>query len=94
MREWFERLIYPFDLFMYFLSIPLFAPGSTRMQKAGGKRLFRDNKTLLSRPGPGAAWRLTGRHVHGEAILRPRSFKTAPDQVFQDFYAKQGSHCA
>src|SRR6478735_4168157 len=51
------------------------------MQKAGGKRLFRDNKTLLSRPGPGAAWRLTGRHVHGGPILRHRSFKTAPDQV-------------
>jgi hypothetical protein len=64
------------------------------MQKAGGKRLFRDNKTLLSRPGQGAAWRQAGRHVHGEAILRPRSFKTAPDQVFQDFYAKQGSYCA
>jgi hypothetical protein len=79
---------------MYFLQIPGFARGSPRMQKAGGKRLFRDNKTLLSRPGPGAAWRLTGRHVHGELILRPRSRKTAPDQVFQDFYAKQGSYCA
>jgi hypothetical protein len=79
---------------MYFLQIPGFSTGSPRMQKAGGKRLFRDNKTLLSRPGPGAALRLTGRHVHGEPILRLRSFKTAPDQVFQDFYAKQGSHCA
>ena len=28
--------------------------------------MFRDNKTLLSRPGPGAAWRLTDRHVRGE----------------------------
>ena len=44
--------------------------------------------------GPGAALRLTGRHVHGEPILRLCSFKTAPDQVFQDFYAKQGSHRA
>src|SRR4051812_21586924 len=55
------------------------------MQKAGGKRLFRDNKTLLSRPGPGAAWRLTDRHVRGEPICGPARSRPHQTQVSRTF---------
>src|SRR5438105_13522983 len=55
------------------------------MQKAGGKRLFRDDKTLLSRPGSGAVSRLAGRHVPWRTHFAARSLTTAPDQVSRTF---------
>jgi len=70
---------------IYFFRIFAFAATSPRMQKAGGKRLFRDNKTLLSRPGPGAAWRLAVAMSVAHPFRGPRSFKTAPDQVSRTF---------